>query len=174
MKECRDIEMDLGAFAGDELDSGSRATVLAHLDRCAPCREELARERHMRRTLGEMPTVSAPPELDARIKAALTVKSTATQFAWNRGRLTAAVLLAAASLAVALFVPGLLNAPAPEFSEQEIAAGRQDVMYTLALTAKIIDHTRKDTMVDVFADKLPQAISDSFKMTKSNNSGGNG
>jgi anti-sigma factor RsiW len=174
MNDCRTIELELGAYAGCELDNGTRVMVRAHLESCASCREELAREKHLHRTLRTIPTVSAPPELESRIQLAIQAGRPARKPVWKTHRLTAAVMLAAASLAVALLVPGLLTSPAPEWSEQEIAAGRQDVMYTLVLTAKILDHTRKDTLVDVFADKLPQAINDSFKMTKSNNSGGNG
>ena len=174
MNDCRDIEMELGAFAGAELDDQTRAMVHAHLEGCASCREELAREEHLQRTLKKLPSVSAPPVLESRIKEALRAGQPVRNSVWKTRRITTAAMLAAASLAIALLVPGLLTSPAPQWSDQEIAAGRQDVMYTLALTAKIIDHTRKDTVVDVFADKLPQAINDSFKMTKSNTSGGNG
>lgn len=174
MNDCRDIEIELGAYAGSELDNETRVKVHSHLESCAPCREELAREEQLQRTLKSLAKVSAPTVLESRIREATRDGQPARNTVWKSRRLTAAVMLAAASLAVALLVPGLLTTPAPEWSEQEIAAGRQDVLYTLALTAKIIDHTRKDTVVDVFADKLPQAINDSFKMNKSNTSGGNG
>ena len=64
--------------------------------------------------------------------------------------------------------------PEPVWSAAEMDAARQDVRYTLALTAKVINRTQKETVVEVFADRLPNAINDSFKKVKLTNTGGNG
>ena len=90
--------------------------------------------------------------------------------------MTAVLVLAAASLAVALLVPALRPVSGPDhaWTEEEIATARQEVMFTLALTARVIDRTQKDAVVDVFADKLPRAIKESFKLVKPTISGGNG
>lgn len=174
MNDCRRIESELGAYAGGELSGPDHATVRAHLEECASCREELAREKFLRSTLGGLPQVAAPAALGDLVAAAIQTEERNRTTMWKPRRLSAAALVAAAALAVVLLAPGPWNSPEPEWSDQEIAAGREDVLYTLALAAKIIDNTQKDTLVDVFVDKLPQAINDSFKMTKTNNSGGNG
>ena len=174
MNDCRRIEPELDAYAAGDLSGPDHTTVRSHLEECASCREELAREKFLRGTLGGLSPVAAPAVLDARVTAAIQTEERNRATLWKPRRLSAAALVAAAALAVVLLGPGPWKSPTPEWTDQEIAAGREDVLYTLALTAKIIDNTQKDTLVDVFVDKLPQAINDSFKMTKTNNSGGNG
>jgi hypothetical protein len=77
---------------------------------------------------------------------------------------------------VVLLLPNMRQAadPEPAWTAAEMASARQDVRYTLALTAKVINRTQKETMVEVFADRLPNAINDSFKKVKLTNTGGNG
>jgi anti-sigma factor RsiW len=174
MTDCRLFESDLGAYASGELEAAATDRIRAHLECCAPCRDELARENNLRQTLMGLSPVTAPKILESRVQAAIHAQRETRAQAWKPGRLTAAIILAAATLTVALLVPGLRTTPSQQWTEQEIASGRQDVMYTLALTAKIIDRTQKDAVIDVFVDKLPRAINDSFKMAKPNNSGGNG
>ena len=176
MSQCTEIELELAAYCSGELDSSARDTVRLHLDECAACRAELGREMELRGALGSLPKAEVPDVLEHRIRAATVQATVPFPLRRSRGRLTAGLVLAAASLAIALLVPALRPGSGPDraWTEEEIAAARQDVMYTLALTARVIDRTQKDAVVDVFADKLPRAINDSFKMVKPTTSGGNG
>ena len=176
MNECRQIELELVAYSSGELDPSERDMVRRHLDDCSACREELNREMEIRQTLGTLPIHAAPLNLEHRIRAAATQHATRRPRIGNRVRFTAALALAAASLAIVLLVPALRSAQGPDqdWTEAEIAAARQEVVYTLSLAAKVIDRTEKSAVVNVFADKLPRAIDDSFKMVKPTTSGGNG
>ncbi len=176
MSGCREIELELVAYCSGELDTAEQEMVRRHLDGCASCREELGREMELRGILGSLPVKEFPHALELRIKATAIQSVETTPAVRNRKRMTAVLALAAAGLAVALLVPALrpVSGPDQTWTEQEIAAARREVMFTLALTAKVIDRTQKDAMVDVFADKLPHAIDESFKMVKPKTSGGNG
>lgn len=170
MSSCREIELEIVAYCSGELEPAERDMVRQHLDGCPACRAELGQEMELRRTLGTLPAEAAPAVLEQRIKAATRRPER------NRRRLTAALALAAASLAIALILPAMRPAGESDgtWSDAEIAAARQEVMYTLALTARVIGRTEKTAVVDVFADKLPRAIDQSFKMVKPTTSGGNG
>lgn len=171
---CPDIERELAAFCSGELDVAVQESVRIHLDGCVSCRDELAREMDLRKTMASLPTTGAPIDLEAGIWNAIhQEKAPARNFG---KRWAAAVALAAASLALALLIPATRSGPPrePDFSAQEIAAARQDVEYTLALTARVFDRTSKSTVIEVFGDKLPQAINESFKTMKPNTPGGNG
>ncbi len=176
MNGCQKIELELAAYCSGELDPAGMDMVRRHLAGCALCREELGRELEIRGILGTLPEHEFPEDLEHRIKAAALRPVASIPPARHRRRMTAVLVLAAASLAVALLVPALdpVSGPDQSWTEEEIAAARQEVMFTLALTAKVIDRTQKNTMVDVFADKLPHAIDESFKMVKPKTPGGNG
>jgi anti-sigma factor RsiW len=168
------MERELAAYCSGELDPAARDRVRLHLEVCAGCRAELAREREIREVLGSLPRGSFPPELAHRIEAATWGPAPAAPAAGRRTRLTAALILAAAGLAAALLLPGPRTAFGPKqvWTKEEIAEGRREVMFTLALTSQVIDRTRRDAVVEVFADKLPHAIDESFKMVKPTISGG--
>ena len=176
MKRCRDIEMELAAYCGGELDSRERRLVRAHLDACPDCRTELAREKSLRQTLGSLPVIEADGDLDGRILEAIQPATRMTRWTRPKIRLTAAGGLIAAGLAVVLLLPSVRPPSEPEspWTAEEMDAARQDVRYTLALTAEVINRTQKATVVDVFADRLPNAINESFKKVKLTNTGGNG
>ena len=176
MNGCRDIELEIVAYSSGELDPVEQDMVRSHLEDCSACREEMIREMELRQTLESLPRSSAPLNLELRIKAA-TIQSTARRSRFgNRPRFTATLALTAASLAILLLAPALRPAQEadPRWTEAEIAAARQDVISTLSLAAKVIDRTEKSAVIRVFADKLPRAIDDSFKMVKPTTSGGNG
>ncbi len=176
MNGCREIELELVAYCSGELDPAEKGMIRNHLDGCASCRAELDREMELRRILGSLPKENIPDVLDSRIMAAANPSVATLPAGRSRKRLTAGLALAAASLAIALLVPTLRPGSEPEqaWTQEEIATARQEVMYTLALTAKVIDRTQKDAVVNVFADKLPRAINESFKMVKPTTSGGKG
>ena len=176
MKGCREIELELVAYCSGELDPAEQDMIRNHLDGCASCQAELGREMEIRDILGSLPKNGIPDALERRIKATAHHSVETIPSAGNRKRMTAVLVLAAASLAVALLVPTLrpVSGPDQAWTAEEIAAARQEVMFTLALTAKVIDRTQKNAVVDVFADKLPHAINESFKMVKPKTSGGKG
>ena len=176
MNHCRDIELELAAYSSGDLGPAERDRVRNHLDDCAQCRAELAREINLRETLGSLPKVKTPDVLAQKIKAATYRPAATMPGERKRGRLTAVLVLAAASLAIALLAPALrpVSGPDQTWTEEEIAAARQEVLYTLTLTAKVIDRTQREAVIKVFADKLPHAIDKSFKAIKPTTSGGNG
>lgn len=176
MNACRDIELELAAYGSGELGPAERSLVRNHLDECSACRAELAREMNLRHTLGSLPAVHAPEAFDGRIMAAVHSMGRNPFARRNRVRLTAAATLIAASLVLAIMMPTFrpVSDPHPAWTQEEIAAARQDVFYTLALTADVIHRSQKETVVDVFADRLPDAINASFKKVKLTTSGGNG
>jgi anti-sigma factor RsiW len=176
MDHCRDIELELAAYGSGELGPTEQDLVRNHLDHCPACRGELAREMNLRDTLGSLPMASAPVDLNNRINSAVFPTGKNPGALRGRVRLASAVTLVAASLAVVLLLPALrpVSNPDPTWTQEEIAAARQDVVFTLALTAKVINRTQKDAVVDVFADRLPNAINESFKKAKLTTSGGNG
>jgi hypothetical protein len=61
----------LGAYADGELPPETTSQLDAHLVGCLRCRRELALHRAVGRRLGLEPPVAAPPELRARIAAAI-------------------------------------------------------------------------------------------------------
>jgi anti-sigma factor RsiW len=173
MDTCRDIELELVAYCSGELDLVERDLVERHLDGCASCREELARETRLRSTLGKMPAQACPEILVSRIEAAAAPLGSVAAIPRQRSRwLPTLAFAAAAGLALVLLLPA--SGPQQEWTEQEIAAARKDLMYTLALTAEVFDRTQKNTMIEVFADKLPHAINKSFKKMKPTTTGGKG
>ena len=183
MNLCRDIEIELAAYTGGELGPAEHELVRGHLDGCAECRAELAREMNLRETLGTLPTADVPADLDVRIRAAIQSAGNGLPSRRYRHRLAAALTVAAACLALALILPALRPAAGPEpiavgprrtWTDQEIAAAREEVMFSLALTARVLDRTQKDAVIEVFANQLPHAVNRSLKFVKPKTSGGNG
>jgi len=176
MNHCPGIELELAAFCSGELDAAERGVVQDHLNQCADCRAELVREMNLRATLVSLPRAPAPDGLEASILAALPHGKDRFNGGKTANRRLVSMALVAAGLALVLLLPVLRSAitPEQEWTEQEIAIARQVVMFTLGLTAKVIDRTQKTAVIDVFADMLPHAIDESFKMVKPTTSGGNG
>ena len=176
MNRCREIEIELAAYAAGEIDPADRDQVRSHLDGCAGCRAELAREITLRETLGGLPAASPPANLDNQIRAAIHSARTDSRSWWLRHRLAAAVTVAAASLALAIILPkpGQDSAPQQTWTDMEIAAAREEVMFTLGLTARILDRTQKNAIIEVFGNQLPNSVNESLKLDKPEPSGGNG
>lgn len=176
MNRCRGIEMELAAYASGELEPAGRESVRRHLDGCTECRAELAREMILRETLGGLSEASPPAILDTRIMGAVHTAGTDSRSRWSRHRLTAAITVAAASLALALILPyqGRDSAPQQTWTDMEIAAARQEVIFTLGLTAQVLDRTQKNAIIEVFANQLPNSVNESLKLAKPETSGGNG
>lgn len=176
MNRCHDIELELAALAGGELDPAQRDQVASHLDGCAGCRAELAREMTLRETLGGLPTATPPVDFDNRIMAAIPTAGTDPHSWWNQNRLTAALTAVAAVVAVVVILanPGRDSGQQQTWTDGEIAAAREEVMFSLALTARVLDRTQKYAIIEVFANQLPNSVNESLKIVKPTTPGGNG
>ena len=93
-----------------------------------------------------------------------------------RHRLAAAITVAAAGLALALILPkpDQDSSPQQTWTDMEIAVAREEVMFTLELTAQVLDRTQKNAIIEVFANQLPNSVNESLKLNKPETSGGNG
>ena len=176
MNRCREIEIELAAYAAGELGPVELGQVRDHLDGCSGCRGELARENTLRETLGGMPAASAPMNLDSRIRSAIRTSGAESHSRWYRHRLAAAITVAAASLALALILPNMDRDSTPHqtWSDMEIAAAREEVMFTLGITTQVLDRTQKNAIIEVFGNQLPNSVNESLKLIKPATSGGNG
>ena len=176
MNHCRDIELELAAYAGGELDPAQRERIGSHLDGCAGCRAELAREMTLRETLGGLPKARVPVDFDDRIMAAIPTAGTDSHSWWHQNRLAAGLTAAAAVMAFVFILanPGRDSGPQQTWTDREIAAAREEVMFSLALTARVLDRSQKDAIIEVFANQLPNSVNESLKIVKPTTPGGNG
>ena len=163
MGVCHEIQLQLTEYAGGDLLPAEAAEVARHLDGCPACRRELALENSLRTTLGSLPRVTCPEGV-GRADEEPTSHPIRRWTRWPVG----AGLVAAASLA-ALLIGGLIDRsvdpdPAAPWSAREIAAAREDMLYTLALTAEVLERTQREAVVDVFGDRLPGALNGSLKL----------
>lgn len=71
---CEHIQDRLSAFLEDELDSGERGLVEAHLAQCLRCRQELALLRRTVSTLQSLEEIDVSPRLMAGIQAGIRAR----------------------------------------------------------------------------------------------------
>jgi anti-sigma factor RsiW len=119
---CESMEMKLEAYVDGELARDEIKLLEAHLDKCAACRRELESRRALRRLAASRPKVTAPVDLQDRILSAAAARVRGDQVGrqagstdsrwWRRARWPLA-LAAAASLALAVLVPGMLDNQQP-------------------------------------------------------------
>ena len=69
--------------------------------------------------------------------------------------------------------PTSLAAAAPS-APDELAAAQDQLHYSLSLTARIIQRGQRETVQDVFGERLPRVISDSLRKTIHTNQGDQG
>ncbi len=74
---CKDALHELYHLLSGEVDDAKRAQIAEHLDECAPCAEPYDFYAELRRCVQEQCHDIAPPELLARIQAAIEHESTA-------------------------------------------------------------------------------------------------
>jgi hypothetical protein len=118
--------MDCKAFRNEieELETGASlsATAQTHVDSCVACRTFQRERLSLRRLVGSLGTVNAPPDFDFRLRARLATARSAGNGSFRRTRFAPSlkaisvaasfVLLVAAAIAFKQFQPGPLNAPA--------------------------------------------------------------
>ena len=69
--QCDDALHELYHLLSGELTDAKRAQIAEHLDDCAPCAEPYDFYAELRRTVQQRCQDTAPPELLARIEAAI-------------------------------------------------------------------------------------------------------
>lgn len=107
MTKCRDLDPLFAPYADGEAMPGDRASVESHLDRCPPCRENVAEQRTIRAAVAACrPTLRtlAPHQLRARCAAhARTVRRRRFTFTrviqrpWIPASVAAALVIAVAA-----------------------------------------------------------------------------
>jgi mycothiol system anti-sigma-R factor len=109
--DCREVEGRLGAYLDGELEPAVSASVRAHVDACAACRQRMANLESIGRMVRRAPYYQAPETLRARLTPARR-RSTATshRLAWAAAAvmvvsLTGSILLVRSSTRAALVEP---------------------------------------------------------------------
>jgi mycothiol system anti-sigma-R factor len=69
--QCEDALHELYHLLSGEIDDAKREKIAEHLDDCAPCAEPYDFYAELRRTVQRRCQDTAPPELLARIEAAI-------------------------------------------------------------------------------------------------------
>lgn len=182
---CSEYQIMMASYVGDELDEKATAQLEEHLNHCSECRAELARENQLRQTLAQMPLEVCPQRVTRKILEQIEGPESPQEKPRPIPNLhrqwTSYTGWVAAAAAVFLLVvnPWAENAPSPEsarpqYTAQEIQAARQDLKYSLRLTAAIIKDTERSTVKEVFGNKLSQSLSRSIKTLMTTPEGGQG
>lgn len=181
---CAAVEILLTEYEARELDPAEVAVVETHLETCAECRAELAREKFLRGTLADLPVVPCPQKVTAKIMAATQDQAESAEPQPESRRLGRVLSWAAAAAAVVLIMtspmvgdrsshdPGQLAVH--EFTPEEIQAARQDAQRGLLLTARILNRTERATVKEVFGHTLPESLSRPIKSLINTPEGGQG
>lgn len=151
---CEELRACLDVYLDRELDVARSLTVQEHLAFCMACQWIYAKERELRALLKtRLPQVSAPPDLHARVRAAMATEERPA----HRTRLTRAfrwAALPAAALVLLGVAFGLRSALAPSFppAVTELVAKHQ--LYSrLDAPAEIIS-ANQDTVAGWFRGRV--------------------
>lgn len=148
-QEHREVREWLGAYVLGHLSAQEAARLEAHLFDCALCRAERAEllpvagaldeVRRGLRTSGPDPDLALPPELGARVLAAVEHDQRRTH--WAQGLRTAVIAGAAAVSAAALVLAGvrLGEEPAPAIPFEAVAVTESDP--AVQASAGVVPHT---------------------------------
>jgi len=173
MKDCSKHLLQLSAYASEELSERERQELSNHLAQCADCCEELDRERELRQRLSGLPQVACPDHVFEAIMAATTEEPKAAEFPSRQNSWWSWGAVAAAAVVAVLFLPGLTGvlvndqpeqnvAITDEFSAEEIAQAKLDIIATLTMAADVVARSGENTMSDVFGNRLPKSLSGSL------------
>ncbi|MEZ4389164.1 MAG: zf-HC2 domain-containing protein [Candidatus Krumholzibacteriia bacterium] len=169
MTRCNHIESLFTEYVSDELTPLERAIVDDHLAACAACRAELALAREVADGLASLPDVACPDRVARDILAAVDAEAAGRlapgrrgHAAWWRTAGLAGTLAAAVLLAVVL--PRRAPAPAPVAhdprpdtlltSPAQVAAARQELLWTLAYTAEVIERSEQRSLANMWRQVL--------------------
>ena len=183
--QCNEIQLLLTEYAVGDLSPAESLVVEVHLAECPLCREELQREYRLRNLLGNLPVRALRGE-------GLPSVETVGERSSIRPSWTHRPLLAAAGLAAVLAILFLVDdfrAPSqaptnadqarttgsnPAWTRAELDSAQDQVAYSLALTARILQKSERTAVHQVFGEKLPQVISESLHKAINTNQGDQG
>ncbi|MGH7595767.1 MAG: anti-sigma factor family protein [bacterium] len=119
MKSCRDFESLLSLFAGNELEVEQSAQIVAHLERCAACRQKVSAYKQLASHLSEMDSPALPDKLFEGFYEGVVDKIAASSKAQSRWLGLVAIMhayfrrrrlaFAVAALFIMIIVPILLT-----------------------------------------------------------------
>lgn len=168
MTRCNHIESMLTEYLSDELHNTEelgpleRAIVDEHLAECAACRIELAAAREIATGFASLPPASCPDELSRRILAGVDDELAGRTRTGRRqrpafwrmtglaGTVAAAVLLALVLPNRTPVSPDMATLPAADSTSIRVDQARQELLWTLAYTASVIDRSEKRSLADVW------------------------
>jgi anti-sigma factor RsiW len=185
MTRCELTTSHLTEYAAGELGALERAIVSDHLDECAHCRAELARELRLRELMAGLPAISCPDDVVDAISAAVdgepAPRRHPSRFRTWTSTVAAATMVAAAVL-LALVIPR--DAPittitptdhaSTSWTQEELDQAREDAQWALVLTASIIERTEKQTIIDVMRRLQAEAYAGFRDRDASTSNGGRG
>jgi len=153
MTRCDHIGAMLTDHVSDDLAPDQRAVVDDHVATCAHCRAELALARDLATGLAALPTAACPDHVSRNIMA-LVDADAATAHRPHRATWWGAAVLAAAVL-LAVVLPRHAPQPTADVASTPDAAvdqARQDLIWTLAYTAAVIERSELQTIANVWRE----------------------
>jgi len=165
MTRCNHIEGMLTEYLSGELEPLELAIVDDHLDECATCRAELALARDVAAGFAALPLVGCPDQVSRDILAEVDAELAGRPAPGRRGHVSwwrtaglAGTLAAAVLLAVVLprrtpEPAQVATDPRPDttlVTDRAVAEARQDLLWTLAYTASVIDRSEKRSIANVW------------------------
>ena len=104
------VERQLSAYLDRELAPDEEAAVRRHLEECAPCRDELARLRHLKSVLAGLPARPLPETFWPDLRRELHRRAAPAPVPWfSAWRTRPAMALAAAAVVVLLLLVPLIR-----------------------------------------------------------------
>ena len=113
---CEICEQELCAYTDGALHAAVGLALESHLLSCAHCRQKLAAYRVISARLADLPEISAPPWLEARVVRAITGAERRKQL-WSRGLAAATAVSFAGTVGLVSYLPHLARQwglPSPE------------------------------------------------------------
>jgi anti-sigma factor RsiW len=181
-QSCREFELALEQYLDGEITGEAAVRFQEHLRRCPACRDEVEAEQLLRASFAALPVISCPDAVVHGIRdVTLSASAHSVQVRrWfpltgrRRWALAPAVAAAAAVVVLALVAMPRLrrHEPAPPYSRLEIARARQEAVWCLAFSARVIDLSSREAVSEVFGRQVPQAITSSLRKVMQATEGG--
>lgn len=151
MTRCNHIGAMLTEYVSGDLTPDERTMVDDHLASCPACRAELALARDLTAGLATLPTAACPDHVSRNIMALVDADARPVHRRQRATWWSAAVLAAAVLLAVVLprHAPNPTEGVAPT-SDLAVDQARQDLIWTLAFTAEVIERSEMQTIANVW------------------------
>lgn len=132
-------------------------------------------DRELARRLAELPELSCPPEVTARIEAAVAGQPQASVVERRRPRLPR-WRWASFAVAAALATWILLARPAPEprYTPAELALARAQAIEGLGVVVNVIETTQRDAVDEAIDRSVPSTLRAAVRKTLNWSEGGRG